>query len=49
MSTMTATATIYCIVQISYTQLTATASYYVAIDSVFATVETMPTRTFALS
>ena len=37
---MTATATIYCLVQISYTELAATASYYVAICNVFAAVET---------
>ena len=40
MSKITATATIYCLVQISYTQLAATASYFVAICNVFAAVET---------
>ena len=37
---MTATATISCLVQISYTQLAATVSYYVGICSIFAAVET---------
>ena len=40
MNKMTATATISCLVQISYTQLAATVSYYVGICSIFAAVET---------
>ena len=40
MNKITATATISCLVQISYTQLAATLSYYVGICSIFAAVET---------
>ena len=40
MSKMTATATISCLVQISHTQLAATASYYFGICSVFAAIDT---------
>ena len=39
MSKMTATATISCLVQISHTQLAATASYYFGICSVFAAID----------
>ena len=39
MSKITATATISCLVQISHTQLAATASYYFGICSVFAAID----------